>query len=104
MNERNACVLSEHLEEALGVPQQRGFISFLPVPEENLSCNGKTVAAALDDTWEDPLGYTMGVIEEDKSASFGSQRRRLSVKVSSPPLPTEKTPAEAWLLIKIIRS
>lgn len=64
------------------MPQQRGFVSFLPLPEENVACNGKTVAATLDDTLEDPLGYTMGVINEDKSASFGSRRRRLSVKVS----------------------
>ncbi|KAJ4391923.1 hypothetical protein N0V93_005543 [Gnomoniopsis smithogilvyi] len=79
-NRRNAYVLSEHLEEALGVPQPRGFISFLPIPEENVACNGKTIAAALDDASENPLGYTMGVIDEDKSATFGSRRRRLSVK------------------------
>lgn len=82
-NRRNAFVLSEHLEEALGVPQPRGFISFLPLPEENMACNGKTVSAALDETLEDPAGYAMGVIEEEKATSFGSRRKRLSVKVSA---------------------
>lgn len=97
-NRRNAFVLSEHLEEALGVPQPRGFISFQPLPEDNMACNGKTVSAALDETLEDhPAGYSMGVIEEEKATSFGSRRKRLSVKVSAavltaarhspPPLP-----------------
>lgn len=81
-NKRNTLVLTEHLEEALGVPQQRGFISFMPIPEENIACNGRIVAAALDETLEDPAGYAMGVIQEDKTTSFGSRRRRLSVKVS----------------------
>lgn len=64
------------------MPQPRGFISFLPLPEENMACNGKTIAAALDETLEDPVGYAMGVIEEEKATSFGSRRKRLSVKVS----------------------
>lgn len=82
-NRRNAFVLSEHLEEALGVPQPRGFISFLPLPEDNVACNGKTVAAALDETLDRAAdGYAMGAIDEEKAASFGSRRKRLSVKVS----------------------
>lgn len=82
-------MLSEHLEEALGVPQQRGFISFMPLPEENIACNGKIVAAALDETLEDPAGLAMGVIKENKAVSFGSRRSRLSVKVIlSPPPPS----------------
>lgn len=83
-NQRNAFVLSEHLEEALGVPKARGFISFVPIPEENVACNGKTVAAALDETLVDPSGYAMGVIEEENTTKFGSRRKRLSVKVRSP--------------------
>lgn len=88
-NRRNAFVLSEHLEEALGVPQSRGLISFLPMPEDNMACNGKTVSAMLDETLDDPAGYAMGVIEEEKATSFGSRRKRLSVKVSAArhPLP-----------------
>ncbi|CAN8096601.1 unnamed protein product [Discula destructiva] len=79
-NRRNAFVLSEHLEEALGVPQPRGLISFLPLPEENMAYNGQTVAAALDEMLEEPTGYAMGVIEEEKATSFGLRRKRLSVK------------------------
>lgn len=81
-NRRNAFVLSEHLEEALGVPPTRGHISFVPLPEENVACNGKTIAAALDAAIEDPAGYAMGVIDEEKEANFGSRKKRMSVKVS----------------------
>lgn len=80
-NRRNAYVLSEHLEEALGVPSPRGLISFVPLPEENVACNGKTIAQALDNTL-DGGSYGMGAIEEEKTPSFGSRRKRLSVKVS----------------------
>lgn len=92
-NKRNTFVLSEHLEEALGVPQQRGFFSFMPLPEENIACNGTIVAAALDETLEDPAGLAMDVIQENKAVSFGSRRRRLSVKVIFPftcPSPAER--------------
>lgn len=81
MNRCNAYVLSEHLEEALGVPPPRGFISFVGLSEENFACNGKTIAHALDGTPE-MGGHGMGIIEEGKAAGFGSRRKRLSVKVS----------------------
>lgn len=92
-NKRNAFVLLEHLEDALGVPQTRGFISFLPIPEENVACNGKTIGAALDETLEDSAGNAMGVIEEEITTSLGSRRKRLSVKVRSP----GHGAAEGWL-------
>lgn len=82
-NRRNAFVLSEHLEEALSVPPPRGFITFVPLPEENVACNGRTIAHALDDV-TDGVGFGCGmdVIEEEKQASHGSRMKRLSVKVS----------------------
>lgn len=75
-NRRNAFIVAEHLEEALGVPPPRGFISFVPLAEGNAACNGKTVAQALENL------DGMGVIEEEKAASFRSRKKRLSVKVS----------------------
>ncbi|KAF3770081.1 hypothetical protein M406DRAFT_284607 [Cryphonectria parasitica EP155] len=78
-NRRNAFVLSEHLHEALGVQPQRGLISFVTLPEDNVACNGKTIAHALDDAL-DGGPYAMGVIEEEGQASYASRRKRLSVK------------------------
>lgn len=75
-NRRNTLVLAEHLEEALGVPPPRGFITFVPLAEGNAACNGKTIAQALESL------DGMGVIDEEKAVSLGSRKKRLSVKVS----------------------
>lgn len=77
-NQRNAYLLSEHLEEALGVPPPRGLIRFVAMPEENVALNGKTLAQSLDE--EANGNGSMGIINEEQPASF-SRRRRLSVKV-----------------------
>lgn len=80
-NRRNAHVLSEHLEEALGVPAPRGHITFVALPEENVACNGKTMAQALDEAVEGGGSHAMGVIQEERTRSPGFRRKRLSVKV-----------------------
>lgn len=77
-NRRNAYLLSEHLEEALGVPSQRGFIRFSALPEEAVAFNGKTMAQVLEEDAD--LDGSMGIIQEERPAS--SARKRLSVKVS----------------------
>lgn len=80
-NRRNVYVLSEHLEEALGVPPTRGFFTFVPLPEDNVAFNGKTIAQAVDEALE-MEGHGMGVIDEEKPAAPTSKKKRLSVKVS----------------------
>lgn len=91
-NRRNAHVLSEHLEDALGVPPPRGVITFVALPEENVACDGKTIAHALDDSMDGGSSNGMGVIDEGKAASFASRKKRLSVKVSkyAHPPPVER--------------
>lgn len=85
-NQRNAFLLSEHLEEALGVPPPRGMIRFVTMLDENVALNGKTLAQSLD---EEANGKgSMGVIDEDQPASF-ARLKRLSVKVGKIPLCTE---------------
>lgn len=79
-NRRNAHVLSEHLEEALGVSAPRGLITFVALPEENIVCNGKTMAQALEEA-EGSGSHAMGAIEEERTPSSVSRRKRLSVKV-----------------------
>lgn len=63
------------------MPSLRGLVSFVTLPEENATCNGKTIAQALDDS-PDGGKYGVGVIEEEISPGCGSRRKRLSVKVS----------------------
>jgi hypothetical protein len=77
-NQRNAYLLSEHLEEALGVPPPRGLIRFVPMLDENVALDGKTLAQSLD---EEANGKgPVGVVDEAQWASF-ARRKRLSVKV-----------------------
>ncbi|POR37188.1 hypothetical protein TPAR_02668 [Tolypocladium paradoxum] len=46
-NKRNVALLQAHLLQALRVPPTRGFVRFVPVPEECSSRGGKTVAGEI---------------------------------------------------------
>ncbi|KAK4123443.1 Tautomerase/MIF [Parathielavia appendiculata] len=48
-NKRNAALIQKHMHGALGVDPARGFLRFVPVPEEHLACNGKTMAGEIDE-------------------------------------------------------
>lgn len=76
-NRRNAHLLSEHLEEALGVPSPRGLIRFIALPEEDVALSGKTMAQVLEE--DGCAGVSMAVIDEERPAS-SARRKRLSVK------------------------
>lgn len=82
-NRRNVFLLSEHLEEALGVTPPRGLIRFVPLLEENVAFNGKTLAQSVDE-----MESGVPTIEEDDTgAGFERSRskpKRLSVRVSLP--------------------
>lgn len=97
-NRRNAHVLSEHLEDALGVSPSRGVITFRALPEENVACGGNTIAQALDDSTEGGTSNGMGAIDEGKAASFGSRKKRLSVKVSEDAPPPSRGSPESDML------
>lgn len=79
-NQRNAYLLSMHLEEALGVPPTRGLIRFVAMLDENVALNGKTLVHALEE--EAIGGGAMGVIDEEQPTTF-ARRKRLSVKVKT---------------------
>ncbi|ROW12326.1 hypothetical protein VMCG_00243 [Cytospora schulzeri] len=93
-NRRNAYLLSEHLEESLGVPSPRGLIRFTALPEEDVALNGKTMAQVLEEDDTD-VGGSMAVIDEEKPVS-SARRKRLSVKsfsnIKASPLAGEITP------------
>jgi hypothetical protein len=81
-NKRNAGLTSKHMEEALGVPPRRGFIRFVPVREENMAYNGRTLAGELDE-----IGRNFSNVPEDNMPAVARRetaRKRLRVKVSLP--------------------
>ncbi|KAI3401226.1 hypothetical protein diail_11932 [Diaporthe ilicicola] len=93
-NQRNAYLLSMHLEEALGVPPPRGLIRFVAMLDENVALDGETLAQALEEE-EAFGGGPMGIIDEEQPARF-ARRKRLSVKslsdMKTSPLAGEATP------------
>lgn len=48
-NKRNAALIQKHLEEVLGVIPSRGFLRFIPTPEESTAQNGKTIAGEVEE-------------------------------------------------------
>ena len=64
-NKRNAGLLTKVIEDALGVVPERGLIRFIPIAEENLATNGKTVAGEIED------------LEKESSEDASSIRRTL---------------------------
>lgn len=77
-NKRNSALIQKHMEEALGVKPQRGYLRFVPTPEESVAVGGKTMAGEMDDIERAVLG--------DDAMSISSRRskakKRLSVRVS----------------------
>ncbi|KAG7114087.1 hypothetical protein HYQ44_008789 [Verticillium longisporum] len=49
-NRRNAALLQKYMEESLGVLPHRGYLRFVPLSEENVARDGKTVASELAET------------------------------------------------------
>jgi len=82
-NKRNAALIQKNLEELLGVRPARGFLRFIPAPEDNTARNGKTLAGEI----EEGVKLTAG----EASDEFIGLRRhrskpksRLSVRVDFP--------------------
>lgn len=86
-NKRNAALIQKHMEEALGVPSIRGFLRFIPAPEENIARGGKTLAGEIDGLGKDFSRRN----DENLDAAYGRSRpgKRLSVKVCWKPSWTE---------------
>ena len=87
-NKRNAALIQKAMEDVLGVVPERGLIKFMPIPEENLATNGKTVAGEIEDleraTSEDNSTLRRTLSRGKKRHSTRSLR---NLKISSP-LPT----------------
>lgn len=82
-NRRNAHLLSEHLEEALGVPPPRGLVRFVALPEDGVALGGRTLAQVME---EESDAGSMAVIDEERPTG-PARRKRLSVKVKHPTHP-----------------
>lgn len=87
-NKRNAALLQKAMEDTLGVVPERGLVRFMPIAEENLATNGKTVAGEIEDlekeTLEDASSIRRTLSRGKKRQSTKSLR---NMKISSP-LPT----------------
>lgn len=80
-NKRNLMLIQSHLEITLKVPQARGVVRFVGVPEECLGCGGKTVAGVLAEVHEKAAASTAVGGAAGESAEARMQRRR-TIKAS----------------------
>ncbi|KAK3375063.1 Tautomerase/MIF superfamily [Podospora didyma] len=81
-NKRNAALVQKHMEEAIGVSPARGFLRFVPTSEENLACNGKTIAGEIEEL-EKNYGVSAAAPTDDAKSNLsrrGSARKKLSMK------------------------
>jgi Macrophage migration inhibitory factor (MIF) len=87
-NKRNAALIQKAMEDALGVVPDRGLVKFMPIAEENLATNGRTVAGEIEDlereTSEDNSNIRRTLSRGKRRQSNKSLR---NLKISSP-LPT----------------
>ncbi|EEY22597.1 MIF domain-containing protein [Verticillium alfalfae VaMs.102] len=74
-NRRIAALLQKYMEESLGVLPRRGYLRFVPLPEENVAWDGKTVASELAETQGLEDEHGVATILQHKTS------RRLSAKV-----------------------
>ncbi|KAK3996055.1 Tautomerase/MIF superfamily [Cladorrhinum sp. PSN332] len=86
-NKRNTALIQKHMEEAIGVLPARGVLRFVPATEEQLACNGKTVAGEIDDLEKSTvhcaqaMGGKDGVLDAQGDISRGTKaRKKLSVR------------------------
>ncbi|KAI0023131.1 Tautomerase/MIF [Xylariomycetidae sp. FL0641] len=76
-NRRNTALIQRHLQESLGAVPARGWIHFVPTPEENVAIGGKTVGADIEE-------QSRGTATEQKHGGVSRRAskpdRKLSVK------------------------
>ncbi|KAH6849760.1 Tautomerase/MIF superfamily [Chaetomium sp. MPI-CAGE-AT-0009] len=84
-NRRNAALIQRHMEETLGVRPGRGLLRFVPVPEECLVCDGRTVAGEVDELERGGLvgRVRTGVVVPAPALPRWKDRKMLSVRVKS---------------------
>ncbi|KAL8370865.1 hypothetical protein RB595_000959 [Gaeumannomyces hyphopodioides] len=82
-NKRNAALIQSYMEEVLGVPPARGLLRFVPMPEESVAVNGKTIASEIAELAKE-AGVEL-VDDEDPAVNKRKSRmlrNRLSVRQS----------------------
>lgn len=80
-NKRNLMLIQGHLETALQVPQARGLVRFVGVPEECHGCGGKTVAGVLTEVQERAAAAAMGAAAGETLEERMQRRRTIRVRV-----------------------
>ncbi|KAG9239229.1 Tautomerase/MIF superfamily [Amylocarpus encephaloides] len=90
-NKRNSTLIAKVMEESLGVPPGRGIIKFIPIAEENLATDSKTVAGEIDELERESMEDGSGI--QRAASRVSGKTRRQSMKAirklkSSSHLPT----------------
>ena len=81
-NKRNAALIQSFMAEILSVPAERGILTFVAVPEENVAQNGVTVLAEME-RMEKQRGNDQNGI---KSAITEATRKSMTFNKKSTPM------------------
>jgi hypothetical protein len=87
-NKRNAALLQRAMEEALGVYPERGLIRFMPIAEENLATNGKTVTGEIEELEKESLEDSSSIRRTMSPIRNRHSTKSLRNSRMSSPLPT----------------
>jgi len=80
-NKRNASLIAKHMMEALGVLPNRGLIKFVPIPEENLAIDGKTVTMEIEELEKETASNNFNLNRSlSRGASTNKGKRRHSMR------------------------
>ena len=75
-NKRNAALIQHFMADILSVPAERGIVTFIPIPEENLAQNGNTMLGEAErlEKQSDPNGIKKSVADAArKSMTFNKK-------------------------------
>jgi len=78
-NKRNASLLQKSMEELLSVLPERGVVKFVPIAEDNLATNGKTVTGEIEDL-EREISMGDGGLARSLSKGANKSKKKLSMR------------------------
>lgn len=74
-NKRNATLIQSFMADILSVPAERGIITFIPIPEENLATGGNTILGEMEKAEKQDRGGVKRAIDDVARKSMTSNKK-----------------------------
>ncbi|KAM0403812.1 hypothetical protein ACHAQC_001429 [Fusarium culmorum] len=66
-NKRNIALFQRHMEQALGIPASRGYLRFVPVPEDCAGWKSNTIAGEISEAKDRAQASSEAKVQQDVS-------------------------------------